>query len=100
MVVALGFVFVNAVGAWAVSRRKPRVSRVFLLASVVLVVAAVAVGYRLRFATGLLAVGLMLAWLASYMNARLVLGRVVPWHHLLRAVSMAAVVVLTGLALR
>lgn len=100
MVVALGFVFVNAFGAWAVSRRKPRVSRLFLLAAVVLVVAAVALGYRLAFASWILTAGLVLAWVASYMNARLVLGRVVPWHHALRAASMVAVVALAVVALR
>ncbi len=100
MVLALGFVVVNAFGAWAVSRRKPRLSRQFLLAAVVLVVAAVALGYRLRFASWILVAGLALAWFASYLNARLVLGRVVPWHHALRAVSMAAMVALAVLALR
>ena len=71
MVVVLGVVAVNAFGAWAVSRRKPRVSRLFLLSAVVLVVAAVALGYGLHFASWILAAGLGLSWLASYLNARL-----------------------------
>lgn len=90
MIVVLGVVAVNAFGAWAVSRRKPRVSRLFLLSAVVLVVGAVALGYGLRFAAWILAAGLALAWAASYLNARWVLGRVDWRYHALRAAAMAA----------
>jgi len=100
VVLVLGVVSVNAFGAWAVSRRKPGVSRLFLLAAVVLVVSAVAVGYGLRFAAWLLAAGLLLAWLASYLNARRVIGKVVWRYHLLRAVALAALLALGLLALR
>lgn len=100
MVVVLGVVAVNAFGAWAVSRRKPRVARLFLLSAVVLVVAAVALGYSLRFASWILAVGLALTWLTSYLNARWVLGRVVWRYHALRAVAMAALLALAVIVLR
>lgn len=100
VLIVLGAVAVNAFGAWAVSRRKPRVARLFLLSAVVLVVAAVALGYGLRFASWLLAAGLVLAWLSSYLNARLVLGKVVWRYHLLRALGMAALLVLAVVALR
>ncbi len=100
MVVVLGVVAVNAFGAWAVSRRKPRVSRLFLLSAVVLVVAAVALGYGLHFASWILAAGLGLTWLASYLNARWVLGRVVWRFHALRALAMAALLALAVIVLR
>ncbi len=100
MVIALGFVGVNAFGAWAVSRRRPYVARLFLLAATVLVVAAVALGYHLWAAAWILVAGLLLWWWASYLNAAWVLGRVVPRHHVLRAVSVVAVMALTVLALR
>ncbi len=100
MVVVLGVVAVNAFGAWAVSRRKPRVSRLFLLSAVVLVVAAVALGYGLHFASWILAVGLGLSWLASYLNARLVLGRVVWRFHAVRALAMVALLALAVVVLR
>ena len=100
MLVVLGVVAVNAFGAWAVSRRKPRVARLFLLSAVVLVVAAVALGYGLRFASWILAVGLVLTWLTSYLNARWVLGRVVWRYHALRALAMAALLVLAVAVLR
>lgn len=100
MLLALGFVGVNAFGAWAVSRRRPQVARTFLLAATVLVVAAVALGYHLAFATWILAAGLALWWWASYLNAAWVLGRVVPRHHLVRAAAAIAVVGLTAWALR
>ncbi|MEJ2288828.1 MAG: hypothetical protein P8Y02_09330 [Deinococcales bacterium] len=100
MLVVLGIVAVNAFGAWAVSRRKPRVSRLFLLSAVVLVVAAVAVGYGLRFASWILGAGLAVAWLASYLNARWVLGRVIWRYHALRALAMAALLASAVLVLR
>ena len=99
MLVVLGVVAVNAFGAWAVSRRKPRVARLFLLSAVVLVVAAVALAYGLRFAAWILAAGLVLSWLSSYLNARWVLGRVVWRYHLLRALGMAALLALALIAL-
>ncbi len=100
VVMALGVVAVNAFGAWAVSRRKPSVSRLFLLAAMVVVVAAVAVAYGLRFAAWILAAGLLLAWLSSYLNARMVIGRVVWRYHLLRAAVLAALMALALVALR
>jgi len=100
IVVVLGVVAVNAFGAWAVSRRKPGVARLFLLGAVVLVVAAVAVAYGLRFAAWILAAGLLIAWLSSYLNARWVLGRVIWRYHLLRALALAALMVLGVFALR
>lgn len=100
MLVVFGIVTVNAFGAWAVSRRKPRVARLFLLSAVVLVVAAVAVGYGLAFAAWILAAGLALAWLASYLNARWVLGRVLWRYQALRALAMAALLAVAVLFLR
>lgn len=100
VVVVLGVVAVNAFGAWAVSRRRPGVARLFLLSATVLVVAAVAVAYGLRFAAWILAGGLLLAWLSSYLNARWVLGRVVWRYHLMRAAALVALLALGLVALR
>jgi len=100
VVLVLGVVSVNAFGAWAVSRRKPVVSRLFLLSAVTLVVAAVAVAYGLRFAAWILAGGLALAWLSSFLNARWVLGRVVWRYHLVRGLALGALMVLGVVALR
>jgi hypothetical protein len=90
MLVALGLVVVNAFGAWAVSRRKPVVARLFLLAAMVLTVAMVAYGFADAMAWWVLLAGAVLGYLASYLNARLVIGKVVWPYHLLRAAVLAA----------
>lgn len=100
VVAVLALVAVNAFGAWAVSRRMPRLAGLFLLAAVALVIAAVALAYGLRFAVGILGGGLALTWLASYLNARWVLGRVVARHHAVRALSVVALLALAALAVR
>ncbi len=93
MLVALTLVIVNAFGSWAVSRRKPAVAQLFLVAAMVLTVAAVAYAFRDAVAWWILLVGAALGFLASYLNARLVMGKVVWPYHLLRAAFLAAVLV-------
>ena len=89
---------VNVFGAWAVARRRGFVARLFLLAAAVLVVAAVA--YSFRFAGGfrILLAGTATAYLASFLNARLVIG-VVQWtNHLARAVVFTGFLALAWFA--
>lgn len=91
--VALVLTVINTFGSWAVSRRRPLVARLFLLAAMVLTVTAVAYAYRLEAAWWLLLVGAVLTFVSSYLNARLVLGSVEWLNHLLRALALAGVVV-------
>jgi len=80
---------VNVFGAWAVARRRAFVARLFLLAAAVLVVAAVAYSFRFTGSFWILLAGTLTAYLASFLNARVVIG-VVQWHsHLARAVVFA-----------
>lgn len=78
------YAFVNAFGAWMVSRRQPALAGLFMLAATVLMVAAAALISPIPFARPLLASGLVLASLASLINAYLI-GRVRWQNHLLRA---------------
>ena len=99
LVPLLAYAVIDAFGAWAVIRRKPRIAGGFMLAAAVLTVAAVALGYAFGAAAWLALVGVALSSLMSWLNARIVLGRVVARHHLLRAVLGAALVVLVFLVL-
>ncbi|MBS3968106.1 MAG: hypothetical protein KGZ60_12690 [Truepera sp.] len=78
------YAFVNAFGAWMVSRRQPALAGLFMLAATVLIVAAAALISPIPFARALLASGLVLASLASLINAYLI-GQVRWQNHLLRA---------------
>ncbi len=97
MVVALALVLVNAFGAWAVSRRKPSVARLFLLSAMILMVALVAYGFRDSTAWWILLAGAVLGYVASFLNARLVIGKVVWPYHLLRAGVLVALLVVARL---
>lgn len=97
LLVALVLTAINTFGAWAVSRRRPLVSRLFLLAAMVLTVTAVAYAYGLWGARWLLTAGAALTFVASFLNAQLVIGKVQWGNHLLRAVALAAVVALAWL---
>lgn len=97
MLVALGLVLVNGFGAWAVSRRKPAVARLFLFSAMVLTVALVAYAFADPLAWWILLAGTALGFLASFLNARLVIGRVVWQYHALRAAVLAAVLTLARL---
>jgi len=89
---------VNVFGAWAVARRRGFVARLFLLAAAVLVVAAVAYSYRFTGGFWILLTGTALAYLASFLNARLVIGTVEWPNHIIRALVFTAFVVLAWLA--
>lgn len=94
LALVFGVVVVDAFGAWAVSRRKPWLAGVFMLAAATCVVGGVAVGYGLRFASWILAAGLAASWVASFLNARLVLGKVEVRYHALRAIVLLVIQVL------
>lgn len=98
VVSSLAYAVVNAVGAWAVVRRKRWVAMLFLLAAAVLTVAGVVVAYRLPEGAWLVLAGGLLASVASYANARVVIGRVVPRFHLARLAAGLALVALAFLA--
>lgn len=88
---------VNVFGAWAVARRRGFVARLFLLAAAVLVVAAVAYSFRFPGSFWILTAGTLLAYLASFLNARLVIGTVVWQYHVARALVFAAFLALAWL---
>ncbi len=97
-VVAVAFTFgyavVNAFGAWAVVRRRSAFGAAFFIAAVLLTVGGVAVAFGLPGAVPLVSAGAVVASATSWRNARLVLRRVVPWRHVLRAAAGALCVAL------
>lgn len=93
------YAVVNALGAWAVVRRKRWLAGPFMLAASLLVVAAVAITYGLPFARVLLATGLVLASVSSYLYGRVVLGRVTWSHQLTRAAVAVALYLAASAAL-
>lgn len=97
-VLALAGGAVNVFGAWAVSRRRAAVARLFMLAAVVLTVAGVAYAFSFAGAWWILLAGSVLTVFASFLNARLVLGAVAWPNHLARVAAMTALVVLGRLA--
>lgn len=99
LVPLLAYAVIDVFGAWAVIRRKPRIAASFMLAAVILTVAGVALGYAFGAAFWLALLGVTLSSFASWLYARIVIGRVVVRHHLLRAVLGAALVALVALVL-
>ena len=97
---AAAYALVNAFGAWLVSRRKPWVAGMFMLSAVVLVVAAAAFISSIPYTRIILATGLMMASVSSYLNAEIVIGRVVWRNHLFRALAALAIFLLGELAVR
>jgi hypothetical protein len=79
------YALVNTFATWMVVRRKPSVAMLFMLAAALLMVAAAALVTAIPYTRVLLASGLALASLASFLNAQLVVGKVVWRNHLLRA---------------
>ena len=96
---SLIYAVVNAFGAWMVARRKPWVAALFMLAAAVLVIASAALVFDFAYARVLLASGLILASVASFINAHIVLGNVVWRFHLLRAAVGIAIYLLASYGL-
>lgn len=90
------FAFINAFGAWVSQYRRRWIAWLFLLASLVLVVATVALAYRTRLALYPLGLGLLLTVISSYCHARFVTAHVVWLNHALRLMA-AALVMLAAL---
>jgi uncharacterized membrane protein YoaK (UPF0700 family) len=94
------YAVVNAFGAWLVSRRKPWVAGLFMLSAVILVIAAAAFVSNIPYSRVILVAGLILASVTSYINAEVVIGRVVWRNHLVRALVALALYLLGELAVR
>lgn len=94
-VLVAGYAVVNAFGAWAVVRRKSWVAALFMLAAAVLTVAAVALAYEVPGSLWLVAIGVVLASIMSFVNAAVMIGRVLWRAHALRAIAGAALVAAT-----
>lgn len=94
------YAVVNAFGAWLVSRRKPWVAALFMLAAAVLTIAAAAFVSNIPYTRVILALGLVLASLTSLLNAQVVIGKIVWRNHLVRALAALAVYALGELAVR
>lgn len=90
MAASFGYAVVDVFGAWTVVRRRPRLSFLFMVAAATLTVGGVAAFYRLPDTWAFLAFGSVASSLASWINARLVLGRVIPPNHAFRAAYGAA----------
>ncbi len=100
VIVTALYAFVNAFGAWMVIRRKTWVAGLFMLAAAVLIVAAAAFISVVPYARVLLIVGLGLASLASFLNARIVIGKITPRNHLIRLAIAALIYVIAEIGLR
>lgn len=94
------YAVVNAFGAWLVSRRKPWVAGLFMLSAVILVIAAAAFVSSIPYTRVILVAGLILASVSSYVNAEVVIGKVVWRNHLIRALAALMVYLLAELAVR
>ena len=95
----LVFAFVNTFGAWMVSRRKPWIAVLFMLAAALLAVAFGGLVGFFPYTKVLLGFGLGFAVLASFLNAHIVLGNVVWRFHVVRAVLAVTIYVLADLGL-
>lgn len=96
----LGYSVVNAFGAWAVVRRKSWLAALFMLAAAILTVAAVALAYDLPESFWLVLVGVVMASALSFVNAMVMMGRVLWNAHALRAAAGLALVLATWWVLR
>lgn len=94
-VFVFGYAVVNAFGAWAVVRRKSWVAALFMLTAAVLTVGAVALVYGLELALWLVLLGVVGASAMSFVNAVVMIGRVLWRAHALRAAAGVVLVVAT-----
>ncbi len=92
-------VFINAVGAWAVSRRKPLIAVLFLVAASFMAVGFGGLVGFFPYTRVLLGMGLFLSWLGSFLHAHIVLGDVVWRFHVIRALVFVAMYILADFGL-
>ncbi len=97
---ALAYASVNAFGAWLVSRRKGWIAGLFMLSAVILVVAAAAFISNIPYTRVILAAGLVAASVSSYLNAEIVIGRIIWRNHLIRALVGLGIYLLGEVAVR
>lgn len=95
----LAYALVNAFGAWMVVRRKPWIAALFMLAASLLTVSFSALLFRFDDARLILLGGLVLASVASFLNAHIILGSVVWRFHVARAAVGAAIYLLAAVGL-
>lgn len=96
-VLAIIAIFVNAVGAWGVSRRRLAIGLFFLAAASVLTVAVVAYWFSHPSAFTFLVGGAIMSVAASVLNAAIVIGEFVWWRHALRAALYVLLVCVASL---
>lgn len=99
LVASAAFAFINAFGAWVSQYRRRWIARLFLLASLSLVVATVALAYRTPLALWPLALGLLLTVVSSYCHARFVTAHVSWLNHALRLLAAGLVLLAAWSAL-
>ncbi len=92
-VLLLAYAALTAFRAWGIIRRRSESAMGFMAAAATLVIAAVAVAFGHWASVPFALVGVLLASLVSYLDARVSRGGVVPWRHALRAAFGALVVV-------
>lgn len=83
--------FVNAFGSWVTQNRRRWIAWLFLAASWLLVLALVALLYRLPVGLLPLGLGLLLTVVGSYLHARRVTAQVVWLNHSLRLLAVTLV---------
>jgi hypothetical protein len=93
-IATLGYAFINAFGTWMVVRRKPWVAGLFMLSATVLIISFAGFIGIFPYTLSILATGLLLASVSSLINARIVLGKIVWKHHLIRAAVGLAIYLL------
>lgn len=92
------YAVVNAVGAWAVIRRKGWLGALFMLAASVLIVSAAAMVSALPFTRVLLVIGLILASISSLLYSGVIIGRIKWQNHVVRAAFAVLLFLLTHFA--
>lgn len=71
-----------------------------MLCAVILTVAAAAFISAIPYTRGVLAVGLVAASVTSYINAAVVIGKIVPRNHVIRALAALIIYAVGELAVR
>jgi hypothetical protein len=99
-IMTFGYGLINVFGAWMVIRRKPWVAGLFMVAASLLVIAFAALVFALPYARVLAGAGLIMASVASLLNAYVIIGRVLWSSHAVRAGVALLIFLLIHLALR
>jgi hypothetical protein len=92
-VLLLAYAALTAFRAWGIIRRRSEFAMGFMAAAATLVLAGVAVAFGHWASVPFALVGVLLASVVSYLDARAAGGGVVAWRHALRAAFGALVVV-------